>query len=139
MRTMLGRMLVGCETRVLTLWRRRQATMRWRWWTLRLLLVLAHWLLARRARLPRWTLLLLLHPVGLIEWIVRLRLHLRILQFGRAAAIPVVASGKWWWCGPRWWVLCVCAPLRAWRTSQRVWLVCLRVHILRQWHASLVR
>lgn len=83
--------------------------------------------------------LLLLHTVALVEWVRRLRLHLRVLQLGRATTVPVVASRKWRRRRSWWRVLCVGTPLWARWPTQGVWLIRLRVHVLRCGHASLAR
>jgi hypothetical protein len=130
---------------LLVLWRRRHTAVRGRRGTLRLLVrakrVLSKWVLSRWARPTRchgW--LRLWHAVASVIWVERLWRSWRILELCDPVASPVVASGKRWWRWPsRRAVVRLCPPWLTWRTTKCARLIRLRVDILRQRCASLVR
>jgi hypothetical protein len=126
--------------RLLVLGRRRHTAVSGWWRTLRLL-VRAERVLSRRARSTRchgW--LRLWHTVASVIGVERLRWSWGVLEFCDPVASPVVASSKRWWRWPsRRAVVRLCSPWLTWRTTKCARLIRLRVDILRQRRASLIR
>lgn len=128
------------RSRLLVLRRRRHATMSGRWRTLRLL-VRAQRVLSRRAWATRchgW--LRLWHAVASVIRVERLRRSWGVLEFCDPVASPVVAGGKRWWrrSGRRA-IVRLCTPWLTWGTTKCARLIRLRVDILGQRRAGLVR